>query len=172
MAAPTSRPEPRYGMPSFQQVLQSVSDAYRNRRERGRGAGAERRCSPQRLDPGQRRAADLGPVRSNARIEQVRDQAACSSTSTTTMAALAAQPKFPQPMTFGLRPHAISAHGRPDRALHGRAHAAADGAAAASMTSWAAASTATASTRRGRCPTSRRCSTTTPSCCAAICMPG
>ncbi len=90
-------PEPRYGMPSFRQVLQSIDDAWRNRREQVAGQA-------QRLTTALQRSgaigaqfgtdSDLGDdILADAiqRMRQYFDEEA---------GGFGNQPKFPQPMTL------------------------------------------------------------------------
>ena len=152
---------PRTGMPGFPRVLDAVADAYADRPRRGRRAPAGDRSSASRqasaaagaassLDPrrarrGVRRRwrgafdAPIRRLRRRAQVPAADDaRASCCATG--------------------------SAPATPTRSHMVELTLDADGRTAASTTSSAAASTATRSTSAGWCRTSRRCSTTTPSC--------
>ena len=86
-------PEPRYGMPAFQQVLRPLADAYRTRREQvaSQAAAADRRAAAH----AQPLAADGGDLSTAARW--TRRSSDCASTSTTRTAASATRPSSPSP---------------------------------------------------------------------------
>jgi uncharacterized protein len=87
-------PEPRYGMPSFQQVLQSVADAYHKRRDQVQGQA-------QRLTSALQRSALIGAQEAEVSVELLQE-------ATATLlqhfdnenGGFGSQPKFPQPMTL------------------------------------------------------------------------
>jgi uncharacterized protein YyaL (SSP411 family) len=87
-------PEPRYGMPSFQQVLQSVADAYQKRRDQVIGQA-------QRLTNALQRSALIG-----ARDTELSPDLLKEATETLLQyfdredGGFGSQPKFPQPMTL------------------------------------------------------------------------
>ncbi len=87
-------PEPRYGMPSFEQVLRSVADAYAQRRDQVEDQ-AERLTNMLRrsatLNP---QATDLGVETLDRAVEQL--QAYFDDEH----GGFGSQPKFPQPMTL------------------------------------------------------------------------
>ena len=117
-------PEPRYGMPSFRQVL------------------AGRRPTPiaQRRDQVDQQAQNLTdmlqPHRRAGEPEQRSRRGYAGRGASSSLAqhfddehgGFGSQPKFPQPMNLDFHPHPVSAHGRVGHALHGRAHAGTDGA--------------------------------------------
>jgi hypothetical protein len=87
-------PEPRYGLPSFRQVLQSVAEAYRTRREQVNGQA-------QRLTSALRRSASMAG--SNAPLEEATLQEAVQQLLQYVDredGGFGSQPKFPQPMTL------------------------------------------------------------------------
>ena len=86
--------EPRYGMPSFQQVLRAVADAYHSRREQVDGqaerlAAMLRRTASLRADGG-----DLGDEILEEALGQMRQYFDEED------GGFGSQPKFPQPMTL------------------------------------------------------------------------
>ena len=87
-------PQPRYGMPSFQQVLQSVADAYRNRRQEILGQAARLTKALQRTAYLTAQGGELGTELLDEAVQALdeyfdRDDGGFGS-----------QPKFPQPMTL------------------------------------------------------------------------
>ena len=87
-------PQPRYGMPSFQQVLQSVADAYRNRRQEVLGQAARLTKALQRTAYLTAQGGELGTELLDEAVQALdeyfdRDDGGFGS-----------QPKFPQPMTL------------------------------------------------------------------------
>ena len=87
-------PEPRYGMPSFQQVLMSVADAYENR-------GAQVREQAQRLTAQLARTALIDATEQDLGVE-VLDEALANLRQyfDEYEGGFGQQPKFPQPMTL------------------------------------------------------------------------
>jgi uncharacterized protein len=87
-------PEPRYGMPSFQQVLQSVAEAYQKRRDQVQGQA-------QRLTSALQRSAQIGGAAGELTPDLLKE-------ATATLlqyfdsedGGFGSQPKFPQPMTL------------------------------------------------------------------------
>ena len=148
--------QPRHGQPSFRQVLEAldrrVADQARRRAARGR-----QRC---REHLG-RATADWPRARSPTRRWLDAPCELLARDFDAVRGGFGGAPKFPPSMVleFLLRRAAsrTDGAGAPSRRWP----------AAASTTSSAAASRATPSTRRGWCRTSRRCSTTTPSCSAS-----
>ena len=144
-------PEPRFNMPSFTQLLDAVSQAYKERRTRARAAGRR----PGRRDPGGerapavQRAADFGADRQR----RVRASRAVRPRAT---AASGARRSSPRPRTSS----SCSAPGATTRSTW-CARLSTGWPPAACTTCSAEASTATPWTRPGSYPTSRRCSTTT-----------
>ena len=88
-------PEPRYGMPSFQQVLQSVADAYRERREQ-----VDQQA--QNLTDMLSRTAVLESQsqRSRHRIRWTRRSSSLAQRFDDEHGGFGSQPKFPQPMNL------------------------------------------------------------------------
>ena len=87
-------PEPRYGMPSFQQVLQSVADAYAKRRDQVLGQAQRLTNALQRSAQIGSQGADLTPAllqEATATLWQHFDNEE---------GGFGSQPKFPQPMTL------------------------------------------------------------------------
>lgn len=87
-------PQPRYGMPSFQQVLHSVADAYRNRRQEILGQAARLTKALQRTAYLTAQGGELGTELLDEAVQALdeyfdRDDGGFGS-----------QPKFPQPMTL------------------------------------------------------------------------
>ena len=151
--------------PGFRTVLGSVLEAYRDRRDQVHSqAQAIRRVVDAHLDEG---AAGTGRS-PRARGRRAADGAGVRSGRT---AASARQPKFPHPGAVTLLLHRWWDQPTDEVAHHRRPHARRAWGAAASTTSSAADSTATAWTRSGSSRTSRRCRTTTPSCCAPTSTP-
>ncbi|OUC06605.1 thioredoxin [Litorilinea aerophila] len=87
-------PEPRYGMPSFRQVLQAVAEAYRNRRDQVEGQA-------QRLTDMLRRTARLESADQDLST-QILDEAVeqLYQYFDNEHGGFGHQPKFPQPMTL------------------------------------------------------------------------
>jgi hypothetical protein len=87
-------PEPRYGMPSFRQVLQSVADAYQQRREQVAGQA-------QRLTAALQRSAQLGAQTGELTVKTL-DEAVATLLQyfDNEDGGFGSQPKFPQPMTL------------------------------------------------------------------------
>ena len=151
--------QPRHGQPAFRQVLDGARRRLGEPARRGRRVGGRRSartCSSRR---GWSRASSTSPC-------WPRPCRRWRGSSTRRAAGFGTAPKFPPSMVleFLLRHGAtVDARGaagcstRPARRWP----------AAASTTSSAAASRATPSTAAGWCRTSRRCSTTTPSCSAS-----
>jgi uncharacterized protein len=87
-------PEPRYGMPSFPQLLQSVSDAYRNRRDQVVGQA-------QRLTSALQRAALLSVQEGELSVELLIEAVqTLQQNFDNEDGGFGTQPKFPQPMTL------------------------------------------------------------------------
>ncbi|RIK35960.1 MAG: thioredoxin domain-containing protein, partial [Chloroflexi bacterium] len=87
-------PQPRYGMPSFQQVLRAVADAYRDRRDQVEGQAERLTEMLQRSASLGAQSADLGSETLHealAQLRQVFDDE---------HGGFGSQPKFPQPMTL------------------------------------------------------------------------
>jgi uncharacterized protein len=87
-------PEPRYGMPSFQQVLQSVADAYQKRRDQVMGQAQRLTNALQRSTMIGARDTELSPdllQEATATLLQYFDRED---------GGFGSQPKFPQPMTL------------------------------------------------------------------------
>ena len=150
-----------YPKPSFLELLAAVSDTWRTRRaeveETSDNIAGELRSMASGLPGG-------GPpvqaeVCDDAVAAVLRDEDAANG-------GFGAAPKFPPSALLEalLRNHERT--GAAGTADDRRACRARRWRAAASTTNWPAGSPATASTRPGWCRTSRRCSTTTPSCCA------
>ena len=87
-------PEPRYGMPSFVQVLRSVAEAYRERRDQVEGQAERLTSMLRRAAQFQSQATDLGTETLDEAVSNLHqyfdDQHGGFGT----------QPKFPQPMTL------------------------------------------------------------------------
>ena len=142
-------PEPRHGLPSFRQLLDSIAEAWRDRRGDVSRAAAQlveavRRSAE--LRPSNDPLTELGPVRGGA--EPRRDvRAGARRLGTGAEVPERARARVPAPARRAARwSRRRSTRWRP----------------AACTTCSAAASTATRSTTAGSCRTSRRCSTTTP----------
>jgi hypothetical protein len=129
-------PEPRYGMPSFSDVLLAVADAWRNRRQELVEGG-------QNLVTAIERQMDVAQDMKREGLERDTLDGAFGNT----------PPGILRRYTWSPR------RWRPWPGV-------------ACTTNSAAGSTATPSTITGWSPTSRRCSTTTPSWPACTCMPG
>lgn len=87
-------PQPRYGMPSFQQVLQSVATAYRDRRQDVLGQAA-------RLTEALQRTAYLGAQEGELGTEVLAEAVgALHQYFDRDDGGFGSQPKFPQPMTL------------------------------------------------------------------------
>ena len=152
--------QPRHGQPSFRQLLEAINDAWTNRS----GEVAE---ASSRIREALARTVELsgGSAFDRATLDDAVDRLGRDFDAE--FGGFGGAPKFPPSMVleFLLRVSTSSDHrqgrrgdrtwwaGRSPRWLP-----------AASMTSWPAGSRATASTGRGWCRTSRRCSTTTASC--------
>lgn len=87
-------PQPRYGLPSFQQVLRSVADAYRNRRQEVIGQAARLTQALQRTAYLTAQGGELGT--------EILDEAfhALDESFDRDDGGFGSQPKFPQPMTL------------------------------------------------------------------------
>jgi uncharacterized protein YyaL (SSP411 family) len=87
-------PQPRYGMPSFQQVLNSVADAYHNRRQEVVGQAARLTKALQRTAYLTSHGGELGT--------EILDEAvnALDESFDRDDGGFGSQPKFPQPMTL------------------------------------------------------------------------
>ena len=144
--------QPRHGQPSFTQVLQALSEAWRDKPEDVRRvAGNLREHLNQQAAPA---SGALDPRGARRRRRAARPGLRHG------RGGFGGAPKFPPSMVLEF----LSA--APVRAGRGRCSTrpARRWPAAGSTTSSAAASRATRSTPAGWCRTSRRCSTTTPSC--------
>ncbi len=87
-------PQPRYGMPSFEQVLRSVADAYRQRRDQVEGQA-------DRLTAMLRRAATLGAQAVDLGSDILHDAIArLHENFDDQHGGFGGRPKFPQPMTL------------------------------------------------------------------------
>lgn len=87
-------PEPRYGMPSFIQVLQSVADAYQNRRGEVLGQAARLTEALQRTTALTAQEGDLGTELLDEAVNQLQQYFDDED------GGFGSQPKFPQPMTL------------------------------------------------------------------------
>ena len=158
-------PQPRYGMPSFSQILLAVSEAYQDRR-------GDIEEQAQRLTDAIGRTGSLSAdgdtlneeilSEATGRLLQYFDEQ---------YGGFGDQPKFPQPMTLEFAMSQYRRSGDPD-VLHIAEHTLQKMAAGASTTRSEGAFTATASTASGWRPISKRCCTTTPNCCGPISTPG
>ena len=141
-------PEPRHGLPSFREVLEAVSSAYRERR------GEVARSATQlvgAIEQAGRRAPSSEPLTESLLGEAIRGLRASFDPE---WGGFGRAPKFPPHSVLELLLAARgNGAGRADAGRHGRREAC--------TTSSAAASTATPSTSAGSSRTSRRCSTTT-----------
>jgi hypothetical protein len=151
-------PEPRHGMPSFRQVLEAVSDAYRERPEDvARSAGE--------LVAAIGRARRLARRRTCSRRLLLASMPCASfEAPSTPVRRLRARAEIPAALRAGALLLPRRRRWLPRRSTAWRP--------AACTTSSAAASTATRSTSGGSCPTSRRCSTTTRCSCPRTCTAG
>ena len=151
-------PEDRGGLPGFPRLLLALSQAYQQNREQLTSLALKVESHVQRLgevaggggDP-TREALDGGGAAPPAGFRPGKRRAGRRPQVSPVPGA-----GFPVPLLSSLRggPGPGTSWASPWRRWPG----------AASTTSWAAASTATAWTRPGWCPISRRCSTTMPSC--------
>ena len=159
--------DPRHGMPSFRQLLASVAQTWRERRDEVLASrAADRRV---RSPSGRRcRAGDAPPTADllDAAVRSLRGS------TTTRAAASAARPSSRRRWCSSCCCATMRAPATADALRDGRGRPARRWPAAASTTSSPAASRATRSTRPGSCRTSRRCCTTTPCCCASTCTGG
>jgi uncharacterized protein YyaL (SSP411 family) len=87
-------PEPRYGMPSFTQVLQSVADAYQQRREAVLGQADRLTQSLQGTAALRAAEGDLGTELLDEAVGQLQEYFDDED------GGFGSQPKFPQPMTL------------------------------------------------------------------------
>ncbi len=87
-------PEPRYGMPSFRQVLQAVAEAYRNRREQVEGQAQRLTDMLQRTARLESADQDLSTQILDEAVEQLYQYF------DNEHGGFGHQPKFPQPMTL------------------------------------------------------------------------
>jgi uncharacterized protein YyaL (SSP411 family) len=87
--------EPRYGMPSFQQVIQAVNDAYRTQRERV--AGQAQRLAAMLNRTASLTAAGGGEIGSDTLLEAIEQMRQFFDDED---GGFGTQPKFPQPMTL------------------------------------------------------------------------
>lgn len=87
-------PQPRYGMPSFQQVLRSVADAYRDRRDQVDDQAARLTEMLQRSASLSAQSTDLGGETLQEAVDQLRQHFDDEH------GGFGSQPKFPQPMTL------------------------------------------------------------------------
>ena len=86
--------EPRYGMPSFQQVLRAAADAYRTRREQVDGQAQRLTAMLQRTASLSADGGDLGAETLEEAVEHLHQYFDHED------GGFGAQPKFPQPMTL------------------------------------------------------------------------
>ncbi len=155
-------PEPRHGMPAWTQVLQAIAEAW-ERAPRGdpRGRRAPARATVRRgAADAVLRAAD-SQARSKRAVRGLRADA-----STRATAASAARPKFPQARVSS------SCCGARERARDGAAATLRAMARGGIHDQVGGGFARYASTRPGRCRTSRRCSTTTRCSRAPTCTAG
>lgn len=87
-------PQPRYGMPSFQQVLHAVADAYRQRRDQVEGQASKLTEMLQRSASLTTQSADLGTETLGEAVTQLLQYFDDEH------GGFGSQPKFPQPMTL------------------------------------------------------------------------
>ncbi|MCC6455298.1 MAG: thioredoxin domain-containing protein [Caldilineaceae bacterium] len=87
-------PEPRYGMPSFVQVLRSVSEAYRDRRDQVEGQAERLTDMLRRTAQFESQAVDLGVETLDEAVAQLHQNF------DEEHGGFGTQPKFPQPMTL------------------------------------------------------------------------
>ena len=171
--------EPRYGMPSFRQILASVAEAWENQRDKVL-SGAEQITEHlrQSLDVGAKvDALDAGILTAAVQDLEQRFDA--------TWGGFGRAPKFPQPMVieFLLREHLRGGNEKGGKATASRERATRSRSRwrsspsrawlrAGCTTRSAVGSPATPSTISGSCPISRRCSTTTGSSPGSTCTRG
>ena len=161
-------PEPRQGMPSFRQLLLGVARGLSRASRRGE---AERGAHPGR-------AGGEGPRPRGERAGSADGGPGCAAPAPG-CGQRARRLRLGAQVSDALLSRAAAGGGRRAARTQGargaRArdlHLSRDGARRRLRPAWAAASTATASTRAGRCRTSRRCSTTRDSSCASTPRPG
>ncbi len=148
-------PEPRYGMPSFRQVLRAIAEAWQERRREMESAG-------DRMADTLKRSAALRPA-DTALAAGLLDKAAQNLMRSLDPyeGGFGDAPKFPQPMNLDFLLQNWRRTG--DETQRKAVTSPWPGWPAAGFsTSLAEASTATAPMPDGSCRTSRRCSTTTP----------
>jgi uncharacterized protein YyaL (SSP411 family) len=87
-------PQPRYGMPSFQQVLRSVAEAYRERRDQVEGQAERLTAMLRRAGQLESQATDLGVETLDEAVQQLHQYFDDQN------GGFGSQPKFPQPMTL------------------------------------------------------------------------
>ena len=154
--------EPRHGMPSFPQVLPSVAETWRTRRDDVEQAGREVVRAAVRVGERGLARGDGGAARQGSGVlEPVVRRGARR---------LGLRSEVPAVDGAGVPAAAVGADGRGPG--EGRAHLRGDGARRHVRPARPAASRATPSTRSGWCRTSRRCSTTTRCCCGSTCTGG
>ena len=161
--APTSRPQDRYGLPGFPQLLEALHEAWENERDEVQRQAAQLRGGARRAAPptGWRRAPAASCTAADLRRAWA--QRMLRRRSTAVHGGFGGAPKFPNPMDVALLLRALAARRRRRRCSDAARLTLEQMARAASTTSSAAASIATRSTSAGSCRTSRRCSTTTRS---------
>src|SRR6185369_17088234 len=89
-------PEPRYGMPSFQQILLAVADAYRNRRDEVAASAEKMAAHLQLIGEMPGRQSDLSPMLLQNAAESLARQFDRSH------GGFGSAPKFPQAMALEL----------------------------------------------------------------------
>jgi uncharacterized protein YyaL (SSP411 family) len=87
-------PQPRYGMPSFVQVLRSVHEAYQNRRDQVEGQAERLTAMLRRAAQFESESTDLGTETLDEAIQQLHQYFDDEH------GGFGTQPKFPQPMTL------------------------------------------------------------------------
>jgi uncharacterized protein len=87
-------PQPRYGMPSFVQVLRSVAEAYRDRRDQVEGQAERLTDMLRRTAQFESQAVDLGVETLDEAVAQLHQHV------DEEHGGFGTQPKFPQPMTL------------------------------------------------------------------------
>jgi uncharacterized protein YyaL (SSP411 family) len=87
-------PQPRYGMPSFVQVLRSVSEAYQQRRDQVEGQAERLTSMLRRSAQFESQAVDLGTDTLDEAVKQLHQYFDDQN------GGFGSQPKFPQPMTL------------------------------------------------------------------------
>src|SRR5215203_1157859 len=87
-------PQPRYGMPSFIQVLRSVSEAYRDRRDQVEGQAQRLTDMLRRTAQFESQTTDLGTETLDEAVKQLHQHFDDQN------GGFGSQPKFPQPMTL------------------------------------------------------------------------